>query len=101
MGTRAGLARCAALTLTCWFVVSCSSGSGPGTEPELGPQPTVRTPADIVLPLDAHRLSQREYRTVQRASWRLTRDCVRRFGGEYTVPESAVVTDLPGFENDN
>jgi hypothetical protein len=61
----------------------------------------VRTVADIALPLDAHRLNQREYRTVQRAAWRLTRDCVRRFGGDYTVPESAVVANLPRFDNDN
>lgn len=101
MGTWARHARGAVFIASCWLVVSCTSGPGPDSEPELGPLPTVRSPADVVLPLDAHRLSQREYISVQRASWRLTRDCVRRFGGEYTLPEAAVTNNLPNFEHDN
>lgn len=101
MGTRARRARGAVFITVCWLVVSCSSGSGSAAEPDLGPPVAVRRPADIVLPLDAHRLSQREYRTVQRAAWRLTRDCVRRFGAEYTVREAALTDSLPEFEYDN
>jgi hypothetical protein len=94
-------ARGAVLVATCGLVVSCTSGPGSDSEPKLGPLRAVKAPADVTLPLDADRLSQREYLTVQRAAWRLTRDCVRRFGGEYTVPESAVVANLPQLEHDN
>ncbi|MET7398942.1 hypothetical protein ABZS66_36230 [Dactylosporangium sp. NPDC005572] len=54
-----------------------------------------------MLPLDAYQLSEKEYVTVQRAAWRLIRDCVQRFGGEYTVPEGLVTADLPRFEHAN
>lgn len=94
-------ARGAVFIITCWLVASCASGPAPDVEPDLGPLRPVRSPADVTLPLDADRFTQREYLSVQRAAWRLTRDCVRRFGAEYTLAESVVTANLPRFEKDN
>lgn len=101
MNARVRRARGAVFITTCWLVASCASGPAPDVEPDLGPLRPVRSAADVTLPLDVDRLNQREYLSVQRAAWRLTRDCVRRFGAEYTLPESAVMANLPRFEKDN
>lgn len=83
-------------------VVSCTSGTdSAGGEPPVAAPPIIRTAAEIVLPLDAYQQSLRDYTRTQRAAWLLTRDCVRRFGGDYTLPESAVLSSLPRFENQN
>lgn len=81
-------------------VSACGSGSS-SKEPELGPVTTVQSSAEVVLPLDAYQLSQKEYLNIQRASWRLTGKCVARFGGSYTLPEVAVLGNVPQFEHMN
>lgn len=90
-------------TVATLLLMACTSGSGSEAEPEpeVGPTPTVTSAAQLRPPLDAYRITRKDYIALQRAAWLLTRDCVRRFGGEYTQPESAVVANLPGFENDN
>jgi len=76
--------------------VGCTAGSSPKTkEPPLGVVQVVRPSAPLALPLEAYSMSYRDYLSIQRASWRLTRECVERFGGVYSLPESAVVQNAP------
>lgn len=94
MRTRCALG--AALIMLSMLATSCMSGPQPTeSEPALGPEVTVQKATDLVLPLDAYRLSQKEYVAVRRAAWRLVRDCVHRFGAEYTLPESLILADVP------
>lgn len=77
-------------------LAACAPGSGgSGPEPDLGEIPLIRDPAEIVLPLDAYRLSFSDYTTVQRGAYILTRECVERFGIEYTLTEDALLGQLP------
>jgi hypothetical protein len=79
------------------MLMSCASGSD-SSEPEIGPINEVRSTAEVVLPLDAYGLNHKEYLTVRRAAWRLISRCVERFGGVYTMSESAMLGDVPQFE---
>jgi hypothetical protein len=98
-GVRRGLATAAVVGLAC---AACTSGSPPPEpEPALGPVPRVTSGADLVLPLDAYILNQGEYVAVQRAVWRLTGGCVRRFGGRYTASEASFTSDVPQLDNLN
>lgn len=95
-------ARSGALLVLVSLLASCAPGSDPGKqEPDVGPTPAIASGANMVLPLDAYRLSKKDYIRVRRAAWMLTRDCVRRFGGDYTLSESTLLANLPGFEHDN
>jgi hypothetical protein len=80
------------------LLAACSSGSG-SAEPEVEQTPEVRSTSELTLPLDAYALNEKEHGTVQRAAWRLIRDCVAHFGGRYTVPESLVLGEAPRFEH--
>jgi hypothetical protein len=66
------------------FAAGC--GDKPTTEsaePELGPIPTVRTAADIVLPLDAYLPSEAARQTVAKAAAILLEQCMAEFGLEF------------------
>ncbi|MEV6844241.1 hypothetical protein [Actinoplanes sp. NPDC051411] len=81
---------------------ACVHGSNP-TEPEpsIGPIPTIDNANQLNLPLDAYDVKKKEYVSVRRAAWILTGDCVARFGGTYTLPESVLLDNLPPFELGN
>ncbi len=76
------------------LVIGC--GAGNGDEPVIGEIPEITDPSDVVLPLDVFSYSPEQYRDVQLAAWQLIRDCVTRFGGEYTVPKELVV-EMPAL----
>lgn len=86
-----------AAVLAIGMTVAGCSADPPSTdaEPVVERIPLVRSSTDLVLPLDAYRLSYSQYMSIQRASWRLTRACVARFGGVYTLPESALLQNAP------
>jgi hypothetical protein len=89
-----------ALVAVCLLLSACGSGSDSSrSEPEIGAVPVVNDTAELSLPLDRYGLTPTEYSSVRRAAWRLTRDCVREFGGEYTLPESALTGDAPLFDH--
>lgn len=88
------------LTFIVAMLAACSSGSA-HAEPDVGTYAVVTSTSDIVLPLDGYRLSNLEYLNIQRAVWRLNGACLERFGGKYTLPEVAVLTDVPPFEQAN
>jgi hypothetical protein len=79
---------------------ACAAGAAPA-EPDLGPVPTVTDAAQLNLPLDAYRMTGKEYVTVRRATWRLVKACVDRYGGEYTMKEAEVVDDVPMLDRLN
>jgi hypothetical protein len=102
MKVGAGLARGVASIVLATLLSSCTSGTGSAErEPDIGPIKTITSGSEVTLPLDAYRFTQKEYITVRRAAWRLVRDCVRRFGGDYTLPNAMVVADVPRLEHDN
>lgn len=92
IGRAPGLAAVLAIVVT----AGCTAGSNAtGDQPEIGTVQVVRSGSELALPLDAYRLSAQEYLSIQRVSWRLTRDCVSRFGGAYTLAESSVTDNAP------
>jgi hypothetical protein len=84
-------------------LTACTSGSGPEPEPSLGAVPTVRGVADLVLPLDAYRFTNKDYVTKVRAQARLTADCARRFGVTYPADTGTIVVgvNVPNFDRVN
>ena len=103
MKTWTGRARVAMTVSAIWLTCACTSGPGPsgGGEPPVGAIPTARDTTTLSLPLEAYTLQGDSHVTVQRASWRLTRDCVRRFGGAYTLSEKTLIGALPKKVRDN
>ena len=83
-----GLSQSLGLFVGSLALASCA-GSGI-SEPALGGIPIVMETHELVLPLDAYLYSPGQYLSVQRAAWQLTRECVERFGDEYTVSEPTV-----------
>jgi hypothetical protein len=83
------------------LIAALAACAGTPAEPPTDRVPVVERASDLVLPLDEYRLSWAEYRTVQRATWRLIRDCVARFGGQYTLDEAAMVAELPPLRDEN
>jgi hypothetical protein len=89
-----------AFLVICSMVAACGSGSdASGSEPDIGEIPVIRDTSELVLPLDAYELDSLEYTAVRRAAWRLIRECVRSFGGEYTVAEAVVLRGVPRFDH--
>jgi hypothetical protein len=88
---------CSALLL----LSACATTTSAAAEPDLGPVTRVASAADLALPLDAYRMSGKEYATVRRANWRLVKACVERYGGEYTLEEADTINDVPQFDNLN
>ncbi len=82
--------------------VGCASGGEPEeTEPSIGPPPRLERPAEVVLPLDAYVPTKQEYVTVLHAVWKLTSDCVSRFGARYTASEEKLAADVPPLDRLN
>src|SRR5690348_12669224 len=61
-------------------VAACATARGEPGEPPIGAVPTVRTDADIVLPLDGVVPTAEQLDTVTRALDVLGDACMRRFG---------------------
>lgn len=103
MKPRTRRATAGALIAVALALTSCTSGSGPEPEPPLGPVPVVRTAADLVLPLDAYRFTNKDYAVKARAQARLTADCMRRFGVDYPSTAGTLVAgvDVPDFDHLN
>jgi hypothetical protein len=89
---------CASALLFSTLVTACAAGSG-SSEPDIGAIAEIRDARDIVLPLDPYSLNPKEYVTARRAMWRLIRDCLQRFGVDYSLPESAMSDPVPRFEH--
>jgi hypothetical protein len=84
-------------------LASCTSGSGPEPAPPLGPVAVVHGVGDLVLPLDAYRLTNKEYVAMGRAHARLTADCMHRFGVDLPIDTDSPVVgvNVPDFDNIN
>jgi hypothetical protein len=85
----------AALVCGCGIALSASGepGSGP---PAIGAVRAVGSGADIVLPFDAYRHTATEVNVIERATALLARDCLGRFGHDWTPPTTdAVDTSRP------
>jgi hypothetical protein len=82
----------------------CGAGGDAEGEPSLGTVPVVNSDADIVLPLDAYRYTNRDYLAMMRAHSRLTADCMRRFGVEFPYQDTSGVVagvNTPDFDHAN
>lgn len=65
-------------------------------EPEIGTVRQVDSHDDLVFPLDSYHLSSTERATIARADDVLVRECMRRNGFDYELPDR---TDEPALEN--
>lgn len=72
-----------------------NAGAGQ-SEPELGAVPQVDSYDDLVFPLDSYRLSPEQQTTITRADDVLVRECMRRYGFDYELPDR---TSEPELEN--
>jgi len=84
-----GLRAFAALAAAVCAVAGCATSPDRDTrgEPPLGPIPVVRQYADVVFPLDGQRQTPDRRLEVVRAEDALVRDCMKRYGFDYTAPE--------------
>jgi hypothetical protein len=94
------LAQVALLGVLC---VACGAGVEPDdeSEPPIGTPARIERATEIVLPLDTYVPSKQEYVTVLRAVWKLTSDCVARFGARYTASEDVLTSDVPPLDRLN
>ncbi|CCH32708.1 hypothetical protein ABZ816_30455 [Actinosynnema sp. NPDC047251] len=74
--------------LLVWCVVALAACSAParGTEPEIGPVPTVAPGAELRLPVEDYLVTDEQGVEIAAARVLLITACLRRFGVEYTVP---------------
>jgi hypothetical protein len=64
-------------------------------EPPIGAIPTVRSGAEIVLPLDVYLLTGKQQETLDAAVTAIGRDCLKRFGLSWPANRPAVVDGSP------
>lgn len=74
-------------------VQDANAGAGQA-EPELGTVPQVDSYDDLVFPLDSYHLSQEQQTTIIRADDVLVRECMRRYGFDYEVPDRSGEPEL-------
>lgn len=77
-----------AMSVTACGVPEANAGAGQG-EPELGAVTPVDSYDDLVFPMDSYHLSSEERTTITRADDVLVRECMRRYGFDYTLPDRA------------
>ncbi|MPZ85275.1 MAG: hypothetical protein GEV28_34770 [Actinophytocola sp.] len=73
--------------------VEASTGVGQ-SEPELGALPRIGSYDDVVFPLDSYHLSPEQKVTLARADDIQVRDCMRRYGFDFDLPDRAVEPEL-------
>jgi hypothetical protein len=73
-------------------VGACTTGqaAAPSAEPEIGAIPTVRSGADIVLPLDPYLLTDQQQRTLNAAAISIGRECMKGFGLAWPADPAAL-----------
>lgn len=76
-------------------LVGCSDSDTESGEQAIGPIPTIRSDAAIRLPLDPYIETSETVRVVERAVHLLGRDCMRRFGLDWQVPEPPAIRRAP------
>ncbi|GAA2962284.1 MULTISPECIES: hypothetical protein [Streptomyces] len=98
------ITRAVSVLLTGLVVAGCSAGEpdgqGAGQEPPTVENLTVRTGADIRLPLDSYRLTAEQINQFAKASELLAADCMKRYGFTWEVygGDVAAVKDAPQAE---
>lgn len=80
------------------LATTACSGEAPRGEPALGPTVPVRSPADLVLPLDRYEPTAEQQRVQAQAHRLLVRECARRFGFEVPAVSPAETTAPIGHE---
>jgi hypothetical protein len=83
------------MTVTACGVPQANAG-GSRNEPALGTVPRVDSYDDVVFPLDSYHPTMEQRMIMSRANDVLVRDCMRRYGFEYDLPER---TGEPALEN--
>ena len=82
------VAAVAVAALGCGIALSASSAPRTGP-PAIGQVRVVESGADVVLPFDAYRHTAAEINVIERATALLARDCLVRFGHDWSCRWSA------------
>jgi hypothetical protein len=78
-------------------LAACQAKNKPSEagEPRIGDIPTVRSEADIVLPMDSYRPTAEQQRAVSNAGNILGRECMKRFGLDWPASQAAALPGMP------